>query len=402
MIQKNAYDIVCFLQDEESRKVASEVLTSFSEQTYKVFKGGLAEAVDYIKTSKAKIICVDLSQHELLISSAEELIEVCPPETLIIVVGDRNDVGVFRDLIKRNVADYLAKPLNSDIFVRSLRAALNIESNLEDDRRKRVGKMIVFLGTVGGIGTTTLATNCAYMLAEELGKLVVLIDGDFQFGHVVTLLDLKPSHTLHEAIMDTSRVDDMFLENSMAQYGERLRVFSADEPLHEHLIIESDEFLNNFDQLLEIISRKFHYIIVDMSKQHPLLWRALCGRADKIFLVSGLSIPSLRDTMKIMQSIDESSITRLEGIIINRIREKESITLDKFKDLLGHPVDAVISYDPQAPIAADLGEPLVKQSVQFHLEMSRLIENITGLKLVKEQPSFFKNILEFFPKWLRK
>lgn len=401
MIQKIAYDIVCFLQDEESGRVATESLTSLSGLSHKVFKGGLKEAIEYVKTEKVRIICVDLSQHALLISSAEDLIEICPPETLIIIIGDKNDVGVFRDLMKRNVADYLAKPLNVDIFVRSLRTALKLETNLDEDRHKRVGKTIMFLGSVGGIGATTIATNCAYILAEELGKQVALVDADFQFGNVVTLLDLKPSHALFEAVSNTSRVDDMFLENSMALYGKRLRVLTSEEPLHESLMVESEEFLDKFDELLDIISRKFHYVIIDISKHHPSLWRALSNRADRTFLVSGLNIASLRDTMKILQTLNEGSSVRLASVIVNRVREKESIGLEKFKELLGHPIEAVISHDSMAPVSADLGEPLVKQRTHFNQDLDKVIEIITGVRFSRSRSSALEKISEFFSKFFR-
>ena len=220
-----SHDIVCFTQDEATTEVLTEAISRLGEIPYKIYPGDVKRAGEYIKSAAhAKVLCVDCCRRDLLISDVEALMEFCPPDTNVVILGEKNDVSIFRDLMKLHISDYLVKPVSADILARSFGIALKIDSGAHEPKRRRTGKVILFLGVAGGTGTTTIATNTAIILANEMGKKVVLIDADFQFGTVTHLLDLKTSHALHDALESPDRIDDLFLEQAMGVYGERLRV----------------------------------------------------------------------------------------------------------------------------------------------------------------------------------
>jgi pilus assembly protein CpaE len=391
-LEFESYDITFFTQDEETSKALIEGISRLGDVQYKIYPGDVTRAIEYTKSAaRAKVLCIDCSGRELLISDIEKLMEFCPPDTAVIVLGERNDVSIFRDLMKLNVSDYLVKPAGPDIFARSITLALKLETNETLIKRKRSGKVILFLGTIGGCGTTTLATNSAVILASEMGKKVVLIDGDFQFGNVRTLLDLPASHALHDALESPDRIDDVFLEQSMGVYGERLRVISAEEPLHE--FIEMDpERLANLDQLMEIITTKFHYVIIDLCRHHPVMWRYFNRHASTIFFVSGLNITSLRDTLRISSVLAEEKDNKTHSIILNHTREKDTISIERFEELLGRKADIEIGYNSLAPEAADLGVPLALKNHGYRADIEKVLENITGMSIRKNQAPFLSKI----------
>lgn len=386
------YDIACFTQDHETNSTLIEAISRLGEIQYKIYAGDVTRAVEYTKSaSHAKALCVDCSQRDLLISDVEKLMEFCPPDTNVIILGERNDVSIFRDLMKLNISDYLVKPVSADILARSISLALKLETNESLARRKRSGKVILFLGTIGGSGATTLATNTATILAGEMGKKVVLIDADFQFGNVRTLLDLPASHALHDALESPDRIDDLFLEQSMGVYGERLRVISAEEPLHEYIEMDQER-LANLDQLMELITTKFHYIIVDGCRHHPLLWRYFNRHASTIFFISGLNITSLRDTLRISSVLTEEKDSKTHSVILNHTREKDTINIERFEELLGRKIDIDISYNAMAAEAADLGIPLALKNHGYRADIDKIIEIITGVNIRKNQAPFLAKI----------
>lgn len=388
----DSYDVVCFTQDNETSAALVEALSRLGEVQSKIYLGDVTRAIEYTKSSaRAKVLCVDCSKRDLLISDVEELMEFCPPDTNVIILGERNDVSIFRDLMKLNISDYLVKPVSADILARSLSQGLKLETNESLAKKKRSGKVILFLGTVGGVGTTTLATNTATILASEMSKKVVLIDGDFQFGNVRTLLDLPASHALHDALESPDRIDDVFLEQSMGVYGERLRVISAEEPLHEKIEMDHER-LANLDQLMDLITTKFHYVIVDLCRHHPLMWRYFNRHASTVFFVSGLTITSLRDTLRISSVLTEEKDSKTHAVILNHTREKETIGVDRFEDLLGRKVDIEIGYNSMAVEAADLGIPLAIKSHGYRADINKVIEAITGVNLRKNQAPFLTKI----------
>ena len=388
----DSYDVVCFTQDDETSAALIEAISRLGEVQSKIYSGDVTRAIEYTKSSaRAKVLCVDCSKRDLLISDVEELMEFCPPDTNVIILGERNDVSIFRDLMKLNISDYLVKPVSADILTRSVSVGLKLETNECLAKKKRSGKVILFLGTVGGAGTTTLATNTATILASEMGKKVVLIDGDFQFGNVRTLLDLPASHALHDALESPDRIDDVFLEQSMGVYGERLRVISAEEPLHENIEMDQ-EHLANLDQLMDLITTKFHYVIIDLCRHHPLMWRYFNRHASTIFFVSGLNITSLRDTLRISSVLTEEKDSKTHSVILNHTREKETINLDRFEELLGRKIDIEVGYNPMAGEAADLGVPLVIKNHGYRADIEKVIEIITGVSLRKNQAPFLTKI----------
>jgi pilus assembly protein CpaE len=391
-LEFESFDIACFTQDNETSTALIEGISRLGEIQYKIYPGDVMRAVEYLKSSaRAKVLFVDCSKRDLLISDVEKLMEFCPPDTNVIILGDRNEVSIFRDLVKLNISDYLVKPASPDILIRSLTVALKLESNETLARRKRSGKVILFLGTIGGCGTTTLATNTAVTLAGDMGKKVVLIDSDFQFGNVRTLLDLPASHALHDALESPDRIDDVFLEQSMGVYGDRLRVISAEEPLHEYIEMDQER-LANLDQLMELITTKFHYVIVDLCRHHPLMWRYFNRHASMVFFVSSLNITSLRDTLRMSSILTEEKDSKTLSIILNHTREKDTINIERFEELLGRKVDIDIGFNSSAPEAADLGIPLVTKNHGYRSDIDKIIEAITGVSIRKNQAPFLAKI----------
>jgi pilus assembly protein CpaE len=391
-LEFDSFDIVCFSQEEETNAALIEAISRLGDIQYKIYPGDVMRAVEYIKSSaRAKVMCVDCSKRDLLISDVEKLMEYCPPDTNVIILGERNDVSIFRDLMKLNISDYLVKPASPDILARSLSLGLKLETNETLARKKRSGKVILFLGTIGGSGTTTLATNTAVTLASELGKKVILIDADFQFGNVRTLLDLPASHALHDALESPDRIDDIFLEQSMGVYGDRLRVISAEEPLHEYIEMDQER-LTNLDQLIDLITTKFHYVIIDACRHHPVVWRYFNRHASTVFFVSGLNITSLRDTLRISSVLTEEKDSKTHSVILNHTREKDTINIERFEELLGRKVDIDIPYNAMAPEAADLGIPLVTKSHGYRADIEKVIEAITGVSIRKNQAPFLAKL----------
>ncbi len=52
-----------------------------------------------------------------------------------------------------------------------------------------LGQVIAFLGSRGGVGTTTAAVSCAWVFAEDRKERCALVDLDLHFGTVALKLD---------------------------------------------------------------------------------------------------------------------------------------------------------------------------------------------------------------------
>ena len=91
------------------------------------------------------------------------------------------------------------------------------------------GKLITVMGAAGGVGTTTLATNLAVELAALAERQVSIVDLDYRFGQVATLLDVEPTYTLSDLCNSPEQLEQQVIEREREQVRDlRARPVGAD------------------------------------------------------------------------------------------------------------------------------------------------------------------------------
>src|SRR6266566_489028 len=167
--------------DAESERVLHESSLLLALGRNLIMRGGIAKAIEYLNAQRSPhLLIVDLSGIDLPLSQMQHLADVCEPGVTVIAVGDRNDVGLYRDLTEAGVSDYIVKPLTRELLAKALAPRTN-PGELGRSTLK-LGKMVALIGTRGGVGTTTLATNLAWHLANRQTQRVALVDLDLQNG----------------------------------------------------------------------------------------------------------------------------------------------------------------------------------------------------------------------------
>jgi pilus assembly protein CpaE len=375
-------DLICFLKDKKSVEIFETVLPRLGELKYKILTGGIEDAIPYFESNLySRAIVVDCEGTELITSQVERLLGICGPDLKLIVVGNKNDVGVFRDLIKLNVYDYLVKPLNGDVLNRSLSGIFRGE-----EKKPRSGKIVAFIGATGGVGTTTLATSVAHILANEYSKKVILVDADLLFGCIGVILDLKPSHALREVLDSGDRFDSDALEGLLGIYGQNLKVFNSEEPLFEYFAADDIQFMDNFEWLLNILATKYHYIIFDIPRSFTPIWRLVNRKADSVNVLTPISVVGLRDTVRILGVLGEDKVEASANVILSRY-PASVIPVGQFEQSLAKTVVAHIPHSDMASEAINLGKPLAEISESYRQSLQGLIETVSGTTvLLKNQP----------------
>ena len=68
------------------------------------------------KMPTPRVLVVDISGDEQPMSALTALSEVVEPDVRVLVIGDRQDVDLYRQLIRNlGVGEYLYKPLNAEV-----------------------------------------------------------------------------------------------------------------------------------------------------------------------------------------------------------------------------------------------------------------------------------------------
>ncbi|MEO1019931.1 MAG: pilus assembly protein CpaE, partial [Pseudomonadota bacterium] len=104
-----------FVADDESRKAVEQVVGELMIPSAAVIRGNVRDAIEHLGTTRSpRLLLVDLSGRQLPLSDINELAEVCEPGVRVIAVGDRNDVGLFSELLGQGITVYVVKQGRGD------------------------------------------------------------------------------------------------------------------------------------------------------------------------------------------------------------------------------------------------------------------------------------------------
>jgi pilus assembly protein CpaE len=342
--------LMAFVADGETAAALEGCLSQLSFRDATIKSGGIARAIQHLgaERSPEKII-VDISGVDMPASQVHNLAQVCEPGVTVIAIGDRNDVGVYRDLVQAGVNDYIVKPITPQLLAKALSPPPTSAERILVSRK--LGKMVAFVGARGGVGTTTLAINLAWYLADRQKRRVLLLDLDLQNGDCALALNISPTPGLCDALANPQRIDSVFLERAMAAHSEQLFVLSAEEPLRADV----DFLAEAVETLVGVLRTQFHYIIVDVPRLPGAPYRRSLDMADIRIIVADQALRSVRDTVRLQAALGEGNAAHRNLIVVNRSGEggRYVMTLDEIAKVDLRP-NIVIPFRPKLFTAAGL------------------------------------------------
>jgi len=339
-------------------------------------RGGIARAVKQLATERSPhTLIVDVAGVELLLSQVHALAEVCEPGVNVVAIGTDNDVGIYRDLRQLGVTDYLVKPLNAQLLGR----AINLRQTPAQATpiSQKLGKLIAVFGARGGVGTSTIAVNLAWHLANRHGRRVGLVDFDLQSGDCSLMLHVKATSGLSEALQNPARLDSLFLERAMAIHGERLFVLNSEESLRDDLRFEPDAA----EALIHTLRQQYHYVIADVPRIYGEAYRRVMDLAMVRVIVADQTFHSVRDAVRLKNMLREGSTNHATLLVVNRGGEggRKSLTLNDMREAAGLEPSCVIPYLPTHFAAASTaGELPVMRGGRFGAAIETLAQEISG------------------------
>ena len=389
-------DAVAFVGDEET---SVAVAAAFDEQHIAgdVRTGGVAAAVKYLGGAQSpRLLIVDLSGVEDAMHEIDSLAEVCDPGTSVIAFGTANDVTLFRDLLAAGVADYLIKPVAADAINQSIVNALHHHQPAETGPESHSqGRMIAFVGARGGVGASSVAINCANIVAREHGKRVVFVDLDLQFGTTALALDIEAGRGLREALENPARIDSLFVASAAVNVGQNLFVLAAEEPLDGPLNFDPEAL----DLLLSELRNSFDWIILDVPRSAAVAQWGMLASASAIVFVSDLTLPGMRDTMR-LTGIAKSVVPDAKIVVVaNRagLDKKSEIPAKEFEKSGETKVDYILPNDVKAcGLAANNGKSLldVAKGAKVTIALRRMTEGLVGSKKGAKRPPGWRRLFE--------
>lgn len=354
--QNGRDQFAAYVCDEASLDVLRPIVMEMGWQPERCNKGGLRNAVQSLSiTASPNILMVDLSESGDPLNDINALAEVCEPGTVVIAVGQVNDVRLYRDLIASGIHDYLLKPLTAAQLRDSLahaQAAFTMPRS-HDGAAAREHISAAVVGTRGGVGASTVATSLAWLFSAEDKLSTALLDLDVHFGTGALCLDLEPGRGLTDAIENPSRIDGLFIERAMIRASDKLAILSAEAPMNTPLLTDGTAFM----QLEEEFQQAFDVTVVDMPRNILINFPQLIANMNVVVFVTEMTLASARDTIRILSWLKSNAPHARVVVAANKVQPAlAEISKADFEASIETAIEFSIPYDLKAAsMAAKLG-----------------------------------------------
>ena len=338
--------------------------------------GGVNAAVEHYTgqiTPNLLIVETKLSGQDAL-SELDRLAEVCDPATKVIVVGRHNDVELYRELMRRGASEYLIAP------VEPLELIEVISGLYLDPGASPIGRVVAVVGARGGAGSSTVAHNIGWCIAEELHINTTIVDLDLPFGTVGLDFNDEASQGVADALSAPERLDDVLLDRLLLKRGDHLSLFTAPAALER----EYDAAPEAYEAVVDAVRQTTPCVVLDIPHGWAPWIKSALLAADDIVIVATPDLTSLRNAKNIIELVKNARPNDVPPrLVLNQVGtpKRPEIPAKDFAETMGLDPAAIIGFDPTLfGQAANNGQMVIELAPKAPVSeaLRRLCRNLTG------------------------
>ncbi|CCN72265.1 AAA family ATPase [Vibrio nigripulchritudo] len=359
----STFNVIAFVLDDHSQQIITQLAADIDNQNIQVQKGDINKAKEWCtKHGAPDLLLVDGGDCVNLDSALSELSHHCPPQMKLIVLGKKQEVTLYRHLMFAGVNDYHTTPLDADALRLSL---LHLQGH-QVKKSLRTGKIICVLGSSGGCGVSTIASNLGYYLAEKQSQHVALVDLDvFHSQHPILLgTDYEPN--LENILKDADRIDETLLAHSSHQFSKTLHLFYGQDSQ-----LPSDNH-GSITETIQALAEHYGTVIIDIPNLHNPAMLDVIEKADNCIYVTDYSLNSYRFLAKLRARVQS---THQRQILVGNLcrKSKGRVPKAELSKSLGLDLSLELPFDAKAFEKSELlGKPIMAQSTRFSKKLAQL------------------------------
>src|SRR6266436_313555 len=293
------------------------------------------------------------------------------PEAAVFVTGPSVSADFVIEVIRAGAVEFLRRPVQEGDLASALEKLLRIRRPTLPAARP--GRITSVFSTKGGLGVTTVATNLAVCLAERASGRTILIDLDTRQSDVATFLNLRPTYSVVDALVNPDRLDASFLQGLVVRHASGLVVLPG--PTR----IERTQFsAEQVQTMLEVVRSQFDHIVLDLRHDLDPGTIAALEASDSVLFLTSLTVSALRSAAAGLAAFRHLGVTpHRVKLVIMREGTGEDVTLKHANETLGLPIHWRTPSDyPTVVSAINGGEPVVTASPRS--KIARNLRELAG------------------------
>jgi len=305
---------------------ATEVLARFGFSRIHQLET-VAQAIDQLRQKHVDLVILPLDGvADLQLATLEREIRR-ERYTAVIGTAPKQEPDVMLRAMRAGIQEFLVSPPDpKDLAAAVDRLMRRTQSASEN------GDVIAVYSSKGGLGVSTVAANLAYGFARNHpGARPALADLVIGAGDVRVLLNLDPPYDLGDLVAKIDRVDADLLNSLLTPTRGGVWVLPApDAP-------EADEQVdaNTVTTVIQHLRSNFLFTVLDCEHQLNDRTLAALDTADRLVLVTHLSVAALRSTQRTVNLCRRLGYPNEKiCIVVNRFQSGEVLSPADAEDVL--------------------------------------------------------------------
>ena len=332
---------------QEMRDMIEKMLMT-SDLEYEIvgFCANGAEVVDLMQKKKADIILMDINMPIMNGLEATQIICEKYPQVRVIIMSVQQESEYLKKAMLAGAKAYIMKPVDIDELVDTIKTTYERYQFLDTaapakPSQTHHAEVISFFSAKGGVGKSMIALNSALLMHDKLGKKVMLVDLDLQFGDIALMVNKQNELTIKEMFDDSPIKTMEDVQPYIHSYKSGVdMLFAPKDP-------ESAEYISKdqINEVIELLKKHYDVIIIDTGVNYDEVTLNALDHSDRVVIVTNLEVTGLKNTklsLRVMQSLNYDH--QKVKILVNMTNDKFGVTKANVQKAFNYDV---IGYLPE-------------------------------------------------------